>query len=176
MVQITLVVVCGERRISWPADGDEPDCTDLSHKHFEHQVHRHRTPVLFPGGSGVVAVSFDSDDPYTREQSPGFGLYLDHRWAPPWAHDHVEWPDFGVPASSADLRSKLEQLLERSRSGEHVELGCLGAHGRTGTALACLVVLAGVPASDAVAWVRSSYCDRAVETPEQVAFIGDFGD
>jgi protein-tyrosine phosphatase len=50
-------------------------------------------------------------------------------------------------------------------------VGCLGGHERTGTALACLAVLTGHPALHAVAWVRSSYCTRAVETPEQEAFI-----
>ena len=131
--------------------------------------------MLLPDGNRVVAVSFDSSDPYARETLPDFGLYLDHRWSPPWPHDHVEWSDFGVPVNSAELRTKLVQLLERSERGELVELGCLAAHGRTGTALACLAVLAGVPASDAVAWVRNSYCDEAVETPEQMSFVGGFG-
>ena len=123
-----------------------------------------------------MVVSFDPNDPYTREERPEFGLYLDRRWSPPWTHDYVEWPDFGLPANSAELRSQLAQLLERSRRGEQVELGCLGAHGRTGTALGCLAILAGVPASDAVAWVRSAHCDKAVETPEQMAFVAAFGD
>lgn len=174
MVEITVVLVCRECRTSWPVDADERGCADPSHTHFEHELHRHLTPVLFPDGSAVVAVSFAADDPYTRDQRPDFGLYLDHRWSPPWPHDHVEWPDFGVPASAADLRTKLEQLLDRARRGEHVEMGCLGAHGRTGTALACLATLVGVPAADAVAWVRHSYCDRAVETPEQATYVAGF--
>ncbi len=62
-------------------------------------------------------------------------------------------------------------MLQRARSGQHIEIGCLGGHGRTGTALACLAALAGHPAAAAVAWVRSSYCPQAVETPSQEAFI-----
>jgi hypothetical protein len=31
--------------------------------------------------------------------------------------------------------------------------------------------MTGRPARDAVAWVRSGYCAKAVETPEQEAFI-----
>ena len=57
------------------------------------------------------------------------------------------------------------------RSGQDVEVGCLGGHGRTGTALACLAVLTGHPSRDAVAWVRSSYCAKAVETQGQEAFV-----
>ena len=176
VVDTTPIIVCRDCGIFWGARADEPGCSDLSHKHSEGQLHRHRTLVVLPDGSRVVAVSFDPNDPYTREVRPDFGLYLDDRWSPPWPHDHLQWPDFGVPTSSAELRSRLSQLLERSRSGEHVELGCLGAHGRTGTALACLAILAGVPASDAVAWVRTAHCEKAVETPEQMAFVADFGD
>ena len=47
----------------------------------------------------------------------------------------------------------------------------LGGHGRTGTALACLAILTGHPATDAVAWVRARYCPQAVETASQEAFI-----
>ena len=62
-------------------------------------------------------------------------------------------------------------LLDRARSGESVELGCLGGHGRTGTALAYLAVLSGLPAGDAVAWVRANYCSEAIETPDQANFV-----
>ena len=138
-------------------------------------IHRHRARVVLPSGAGIFAVSFDPLDPYGREVQPDFGLYLDPRWSPPWDHEHVDWPDFGLPASPPALRTSLTQLLDRARRGETVELGCLGAHGRTGTALACLAVLDGVPGTEAVAWVREAHCERAVETPDQRAFVADFG-
>jgi protein-tyrosine phosphatase len=71
----------------------------------------------------------------------------------------------------ASLVSALTSLLDRSRAGERVELGCLGGHGRTGTALACLAVLGGYPPEEAVAWVRANYCPSAVETAEQESFV-----
>ena len=43
----------------------------------------------------------------------------------------------------------------RARRGELVEIGCLGGSGRTGTVLACMAVLAGVPPAEAVDWVRT---------------------
>jgi protein-tyrosine phosphatase len=61
--------------------------------------------------------------------------------------------------------------LERSRSGETVEVACVGGHGRTGTVLACMAILAGVPALDAVEWVRSTCCRRAVQEPAQQYWI-----
>ena len=139
----------------------------------EHHVHR--TRVQLADDVTVTAVTFVADDPYARADPPGFGLYLDETWAPPWPHAHLDWPDFGVPGDLDALRRALQDLLDRARAGESVEVGCLGGHGRTGTALACLAVLTGTPADEAVAWVRASYCARAVETEEQEAFVALFG-
>jgi hypothetical protein len=137
--------------------------------------HVHRTVVVLANGASVTAVSFDAGDPYRRDIEPAFGLYLDARWSPPWPHAHVAWPDFSVPDDSDACGTALAELLERARAGEHVEIGCLGGHGRTGTALACLAVLAGTPADEAVAWVRANYCGAAVEAPEQAAYVVAFG-
>lgn len=52
----------------------------------------------------------------------------------------------------------------------HVAAGA----GRTGAALACLAVLDGVPAGDAVAYVREHYDARAVETPWQRRYVVRF--
>lgn len=84
-------------------------------------------------------------------------------------------PDFGVPEDPAHLVTALSTVLRRARTGQRVEVGCLGGHGRTGTALACLAVLSGHCADDAVAWVRASYCAMAVETPEQEVFAAATG-
>ena len=136
--------------------------------------HVHRTRVALVDGTEVIGVTFAADDPYTREEQPAFGLYLDDTWRAPWPHGHVEWPDFGVPTDLEHLRRSLADVLARARSGEAVEIGCLGGHGRTGTALACLAVLAGTPPDDAVAWVRATYCEKAVETDAQEQLVADF--
>ncbi|WP_448638290.1 protein-tyrosine phosphatase family protein [Geodermatophilus sp. URMC 63] len=107
---------------------------------------------------------------------PGFGVYLLGR--PPgnlgWQSRWVRWPDFRLPASPEDLRQALTEALDRSAT-ERVELACGGGTGRTGTALACLAVLDGVPAADAVAFVRRAYRPRAVETRRQARFVAAFG-
>jgi protein-tyrosine phosphatase len=119
-------------------------------------------------------VSFYADDPYTRDRDPDFGLYLDHRWQPPWPHDHLDWPDFGIPESAAPVLAALRSVLDRARAGQRVEVGCLGGHGRTGTAVACLAILCGRPAGNAVDWVRTAYCAGAVETTGQETFVAEF--
>ena len=138
------------------------------------QRHVHRTRVTFFDGTAVMGVSFLPDDPYARDDEPSFGLYLDMRWNPPWRHAHVDWPDFGLPTDVAAARSAFADLLDQARTGATTELGCLGGHGRTGTALACLAVLTGTPASEAVAWVRANYCEKAIETDEQASFVASF--
>jgi len=105
---------------------------------------------------------------------PGFGLVLLGRDRPVrWAHRWVAWPDFRLPRSPTDLRDALVDLLSRAAT-ERVEVACAGGTGRTGTALACLAVLDGVPPTAAVAWVRTAYRRRAVETPAQRRFVQDF--
>ena len=57
---------------------------------------------------------------------------------------------------------------------ERVEIACAGGRGRTGTALACLAVLDGVPGCEAGAYVREHYAAHAVETPWQRRFVARF--
>jgi hypothetical protein len=169
-VTTQLVLACPACEVHWYAGVEAPRCTTAGHEHLRFDVHRHRSPVVLPDGTPLTAVSFDRVDPYTRDRPPDYGLYLDHRWQPPWPHDHLDWPDFGVP-DRAEALAALRALHERARRGERVEVGCLGGHGRTGTALACLAALGGHPPGDAVAWVRAHYCAEAVETDEQEAFV-----
>lgn len=106
---------------------------------------------------------------------PEFGLYLLGRAAPPvaWESRWVRWPDFRLPADRAAAAAALREAWERCAC-ERVEIACGGGLGRTGTALACLAVLDGVPAGRAVAFVREHYAARAVETPWQRRFVALF--
>ena len=114
-----------------------------------------------------------------RELPPGplphLGLYLLPR--PPaatrWECRWVRWRDFSLPADPAQLRESLVELLDRS-ADERVEVACRGGTGRTGTALACLAVLDGVPPEEAVEFVRRRYRAHAVELRAQAAFVAGF--
>ena len=171
MIETRVVVACAECQVHWYVAHEPPKCSEPGHDHRQFEVHRHRTVVTLPDGTHVTAASFDPIDPYTRVRRPDYGLYLDCCWQPPWTRDYLDWPDFGVPEDSARLVAVLRFALDRARGGELVEIGCLGGHGRTGTAMACLAILTGVPPDGAVPWVRANYCASAVETVEQEAFV-----
>ena len=131
--------------------------------------------VTFPDGSWVQATGAGrpEDDP-----TPDFGLYLDGCWAGAgdWERELLDWPDYGLPADTEVADRAIEGAFDRARSGERVEVGCVGGIGRTGTVLACMAILAGVAAVDARAWVRANYRADAVETEPQHAFVLEFGD
>ncbi|SDY40187.1 hypothetical protein SAMN05444365_102150 [Micromonospora pattaloongensis] len=107
--------------------------------------------------------------------TPTFGLYLLGTEPPAraWESRWLRWPDFRLPADRAQARLLLRQAWERAATGR-VELACRGGRGRTGTALACLAVLDGVPAERAVAFVREHYDPHAVETPWQKRYVARF--
>ncbi|GIF11674.1 protein-tyrosine phosphatase family protein [Actinoplanes teichomyceticus] len=114
-------------------------------------------------------------EPMPSGHPPRFGVYLLGS-APPefgWETRWVRWTDFWLPADPSYAKAVLAEALRRA-GDERVEIACGGGRGRTGTALACLAVLDGVPAAEAVAFVRARYHRRAVETPWQRRFVARF--
>ncbi|MFJ1649872.1 protein phosphatase [Streptomyces sp. NPDC088337] len=112
-------------------------------------------------------------DPSAR--TPTYGVYLLGAPPPPtpWASHWLRWPDFRLPADREAAHAALTGAWARAAT-ERVELACAGGRGRTGTALACLAVLDGVPAHEAVAYVRTHYDRHAVETPWQRRYVRRF--
>jgi hypothetical protein len=113
--------------------------------------------------------------------APDGGLYLGggrlrrrHERELTWPHEWIDWPDFLLPRRPEEAVRLIRELSRRARDGERVEVACGGGVGRTGTVIACLAVLAGVPATEAVAWTRTHYHPRAVETPWQKRWVERF--
>ncbi|MFI8003270.1 protein phosphatase [Streptomyces sp. NPDC086010] len=113
--------------------------------------------------------------PLPQGPEPSFSVLLLGGPPPPvaWESRWVRWPDFRLPADKSAARAALEEARVRA-AAERVEFACWGGRGRTGTALACLAVLDGVPAADAVAFVRRAYHPKAVETPWQRRYVLGF--
>ncbi len=100
-----------------------------------------------------------------------FALLLADGPVPAWPHRHIRWPDFWIPINRADALDALREAHRRARAGERVEVTCRGGIGRTGTALAALAILDGLPSKDAVTWIRANYDHGAVETPWQCLWL-----
>jgi Predicted protein-tyrosine phosphatase len=127
-------------------------------------------------------------EPLPAGPLPDFGLYLgrppDHRrrsvlrrrapWRPGWPAEWIDWPDFRTPRNGEQAVAMIGRAYLLARAGRRVEVACGGGTGRTGTVIACMAVLAGHPADDAVAWTRRSYRPRAVETPGQRRWVAWF--
>jgi len=120
---------------------------------------------------------------------PEFGLYLGRSRGlprripagrsveeeePAWPAVWLDWPDFRTPRDSPAAAVAIREAYGLARAGQRVEVACGGGTGRTGTVLACMAILAGHPAPDAVAWTRRHYRARAVETPGQRRWVGWF--
>jgi hypothetical protein len=106
---------------------------------------------------------------------PTFGVYLLGK-APPgtsWESRWLRWPDFWLPSDRSQAKDILAEAWYRALN-ERVEIACGGGRGRTGTALACLAVIDGVPADQVVSFVRRHYDARAVETPCQRRYAEHF--
>lgn len=113
--------------------------------------------------------------PPPKGADPEFALYLlgHEPSAMPWPTQWLRWPDFRLPADRAEAGRVLHETWARMET-KRVEVACGGGIGRTGTALACLAVIDGVPNHEAVAYVREHYAARAVETPWQRRFVAQF--
>lgn len=129
---------------------------------------------MLPSGRAVRGRSLRAAVPVSEQ--PDLGVYLSATPpdSTPWPARWVRWRDFRTPSDPVAAREVLVEVWERSAQ-ERVEVACHGGRGRTGTALACLAVLDGVPPDGAVAFVRQHYDRRAVETPWQRRYVARFG-
>ncbi|MBA2955457.1 protein phosphatase [Nocardioides sp. MAH-18] len=128
--------------------------------------------LVLPTGRSVRGRALRTTVPCAAD--PDFGLYLSSEApAVPWPSQWIHWRDFRTPTDPEAARQALLELWRRS-ADERVGVACPGGRGRTGTALACLAVVDGVPAHTAVAFVRRHYHRGAVETPWQKRYVSRF--
>jgi hypothetical protein len=126
--------------------------------------------------------------------SPDIGFYLSNAWTSdkvlvspgltlpfmksvPDEGRAIIWPweDYGIPDDRRTFEKAIRWLLKQAEKGKVIEIGCMGGHGRTGTVLACLLVLQGLSPSNAFGRVQSEYCLEAVESRAQYQFVREIG-
>jgi protein-tyrosine phosphatase len=82
----------------------------------------------------------------------------------------LDWPDYGAINLRPAFWSAVTSYFLKHKS--KVLVFCVGGHGRTGTALACLLITScNMTAKQATKWVRESYCKHAIEGQKQEDYI-----
>ena len=87
----------------------------------------------------------------------------------------IDWPDMKtVPIE--EVWPAVQGVGNMIAEGRVVEIGCIGAHGRTGTFVCLLMVAFGWPAQEAIDAIRKHYCSKAVETKAQADMVVEFAE
>jgi hypothetical protein len=136
----------------------------------------------------VVHASAYMDRPRNDEWDwPEIGVYLSERWIEEMPMASFCWagpplgpgsqvvllpcPDGGWPSYEKETKEVLAYALEAARAGRFVEVGCNAGHGRTGMALAALMIFAGSDAEAAMLKIWNDYCEEAIETHGQERYL-----
>ena len=87
----------------------------------------------------------------------------------------INWPDMGVMLVN-EIRPvvKYVRMMLNNATKSPIEIGCVGAHGRTGTFMALVLVESGYTADEAIKIVRKDYCKHAIETVKQEEMIKEY--
>lgn len=92
-----------------------------------------------------------------------------------WPFSLVSWPDRGIiPVQMAERL--INFMREQLHAGKLMDVGCAGAHGRTGTLLAMLLIdEEDLHPAKAIEEVRARHCNKAIESDSQVRLIFGYG-
>lgn len=85
------------------------------------------------------------------------------------------WEDRTVPPVPLAFWKEVWRII-RQEGHKRVVFCCVGGHGRTGTALASMIVTeSGMKPSKVIAMVRKLHCEKAVETTGQEEYVKGLG-
>lgn len=75
------------------------------------------------------------------------------------------------------LTEKAHEVVELLNKGKSVGIFCVGGHGRTGYFASAVIWILGIPQAydtDPIGFLRSAYCEKAVESEAQMKSLADF--
>ena len=149
-----------------------------SHKSYRHDNHNSiliESKKITLYGIPRACLDYEKNSPIVLLQDYSFP---DHSLKTPWGFI-VNWVDFGLPKGKYNLdfwRCFLDDLLiPQTGPDKSITVACTGAHGRTGTLLSIFLHILAPHILDPVLWLRDNYCERAVESQEQVNYLSSLG-
>ena len=92
--------------------------------------------------------------------------------APTFPEIVIDWTDYSSPPVGPEFWAKLIEVCKKKEIKQMVVF-CMGSHGRTGTALAALL-LANRDYTDpdeAIEFVRENHCRKSVESSSQIDYL-----
>ncbi len=63
MVKTRIVIICGQCGAFWDPACEPAACRDSNHEHHRFYSHLHRSRIVLPDSTELIAVSFGSVDP-----------------------------------------------------------------------------------------------------------------
>lgn len=148
-----------------------------------------RDPIKVGDYTVTASASSDRCTAKITDMVPDYGVYLSTYWQPrlmlsadfpriegvQLATEYplaiFDWVDYSTPRTSSFM-PLYNWVKEQIEMGKRIDIGCFGAHGRTGTFLALLVAdYEKCGAEEAIRRVRQRHCDRAIESIAQENYI-----
>jgi hypothetical protein len=143
-------------------------------KYWSRKSCYHDHPVLLLGGGKFIGGSCSTPVNKDADVYIGFDSGMRVQAIKPWERQVVQVyhhiTDMHAPSKPEEFKQLVNWTAEQLKLGKTVHAGCIGGHGRTGTFLAALLsVVEGE--KDAIAKARKVYCEKAVESSEQIKFL-----
>ena len=188
----------GPRRSAGPGRPDRRAHGEARRGHGPFDLRRQGPARSAPGGGSVRAEVVPRLMPHGEDRSvprrherPGDGFRPPRERPRARLRPVSRCPLEGSGSEMGPRRPRVARFRGAGRRGRHLprhrrrlRACALGPGGRSRlprgdgtnqTVLACMAVLAGVPADEAVAWVRANYRAGAVETDAQKLLVARFG-
>ncbi len=143
-----------------------------------HKCYEDHPEVKFPHEGSGVLVGGSCTYPTVEDADVYIGFSSSGMWqtsrAYPWTTGNeflFEITDGQAPVDAAAFSDLVDWTIRELLDGRKVHAGCIGGHGRTGMFIVAVVSRMVPEIEDAIAYVRESYCAKAVESVEQVMFL-----
>lgn len=151
-----------------------PVVQDFNKQPFKVCYHNHKALKIgefkIYGGNASTPIVQDADIYVSLQHGSNSGLASD-----PWETELVQEVQYFIndgscPKNPVRFKKMITWLCNQLQAGKKIHIGCIGGHGRTGLVLSAMVAEM-LKEKDAIQYVRKNYCEKVVESKEQIDFL-----